>query len=104
VSGLKIKPLTFLEKKKTKDIWDENDVEEGAEYDTSDDPRLQPEYEIIYKQSLSTEEVFLQMGYKNPSSSSCEDMIVKIQLPGVSKIDEIEINVYDKFLDCRTTQ
>ena len=94
----------YLEKKKTKDIWDENEVEEGAEYDTNDDPRMQPEYEIIYKQSLTSEEVFLQMGNKNPSSTSCEDMIVKIQLTGVAKINDIEINVYDKYLDCRTSQ
>ncbi len=95
---------SIYEKKKSKNIWDENEVEEGAEFDTQDDPRMQPEYEILYKQKLTSEDIFLQMGNKNPSSSSCQDMIVKIQLPGVNKIADIEINVYDKFLDCRSSQ
>lgn len=88
----------------TKDIWDENEVEEGAEFDTSDDPREQPEYEIVYKQNVTTEEVFLQMGNKTPATSSCEDMIVKIKLPGVSKLADIDLNLFERFLDCRTTQ
>ena len=29
-----------------------------------------------YKQRITTEDVFLQMGNKNPSSASCEDLIV----------------------------
>lgn len=79
-------------------------MEEGAEYEAGDDPRAQPDYEIVYKQKLGAEDIFLQMGNRNPSSSSCEDMIVKISLPGVSKVSEIDINVYDKFLDLRTSQ
>jgi len=64
---------------------------------------MQPEYEIVYKQKVTSEDIFLQMGSKNPSTTSCEDMIVKIKLPGVHKITEIDVNVYEKFLDCRTT-
>jgi hypothetical protein len=29
-----------------------------------------------YKQRITTEDVFLQMGNKNPSSASCEDLVV----------------------------
>ena len=90
------------EKKVTKDIWDETEVEEGAEFDTSDDPRQQPEYEIIYKQRVTTEEIFLQMGTKSPATSSCEDMIVRVRLPGVQYLTEIDLNLHEKFLDCRT--
>lgn len=79
-------------------------MEEGAEFDNSDDPRIQPEYEFVYKQKVTTEDIYLQMGSKNQSTASCEDMIVKISLPGVSKISEIDINLFDTFLDCRTTQ
>ena len=79
-------------------------MEEGAEYDTSDDPRLQPDYEIIFKQKVTTEEMFLQMGNKTPATSSCEDMVVKIKLPGVEKLANIDLNLYEKFLDCRTTK
>lgn len=95
----------FLEKKtNSKDIWDVNEVEEGGEFDTSDDPRIQPDYEIHYKQKVSAEDIFLQMGNKTPATASCEEMVVKINLPGVGKISEIDVNLYDKFLDCRTNK
>jgi len=35
-------------------------------------------YEILYKQSVTTEDMFLQMGNKTPSTASCEDMVVSI--------------------------
>lgn len=79
-------------------------MEEGEEFDTSDDPRIQPDYEITYKQKVTTEDIFLQMGNKTPSTASCEDMVVKIILPGVQKISEIDVNLFDKFLDCRTSK
>lgn len=96
--------FSIKEKKITKDIWDENEVEEGAEFDTSDDPRPQPDYDIIFKQKVTTEEMFLQMGNKTPATSSCEDMIVKIKLPGIEKLADIDLNLFEKFLDCRTSQ
>ena len=88
----------------TKDIWNTDEVEEGAEFDTVDDPRMQPDYDIIYKQKLTSEELFLQMGNKTNATSSCEDMVVKIHLPGVGKISEIDVNVVENFLDCRTSK
>jgi hypothetical protein len=33
-----------------------------------------------YKQRVTTEDVFLQMGNKNPSSASCEDLVVSLTL------------------------
>ena len=95
--------ISVIEKKQTKDIWDLDEVEEGAEFDTSDDPRMLPEYEIIYQQNLTSEELFLNMSGKTPATSSCEDMVVKIKLPGVLNLNEIDINVLEKFLDCRTS-
>jgi hypothetical protein len=65
---------------------------------------MQPEYEIVYKQKVTSEDIYLQMGNKTPATASCEDMIVKIKLPGVSKLADIDVNLYDKFLDCRTRE
>ena len=97
--------MVISEKKaSTKDIWDAEEVEEGAEFDTHDDPRPQPDYEIVYKQSLTSEELFLQMGNKTPATASCEDMLVKVKLPGVEKLSEIDVEIFEKFLDCRTSQ
>jgi hypothetical protein len=36
-------------------------------------------YEIVYKQAVSSEDMFLQMGNKTPLTSSCEDMVVSLQ-------------------------
>ncbi|KAK7503781.1 hypothetical protein BaRGS_00004904 [Batillaria attramentaria] len=89
------------EKKNTKDIWDAEEVPEGAEYEALYDPRPQPEYDIVYKQAVSSEDMFLQMGNKTPLTSSCEDMVVKISLPD-TKMADVELDVKQKFLDCRT--
>jgi hypothetical protein len=33
-------------------------------------------YDIVFKQAVSSEDMFLQMGNKTPSTASCEDMVV----------------------------
>lgn len=53
-----------------------------------------------YKQRITTEDVFLQMGNKNPSSASCEDLVINIQLPE-TKLSEIILDITKSFLDCR---
>lgn len=58
------------------------------------DTRKQPDYTIAYKQVVTTEDIYLQMGLKTPATSSCEDMIIDIQLPNeFVKIDQMELNV-----------
>ncbi len=39
-------------------------------------------YEFLYKQAVDTADNFLGMSAKDPSSTSCEDLVVRIQLPG----------------------
>lgn len=85
----------------SKDIWSEAEVPEGAEYDQMYDPRPQPEYDILYSQSVTSEDIFLQMGNKTPMTASCENMTIKIKLPD-SKMSDVELDVKSKFLDCRT--
>ena len=33
-------------------------------------------YELVFKQAVTTEDVFLGMGLKNPATASCEDLVV----------------------------
>ncbi|KAL8581293.1 hypothetical protein ACOMHN_028319 [Nucella lapillus] len=94
-------PQTKEKEKVTKDIWDPDEVAEGAEFEILNDPRPQPEYEIMYKQAVTSEDMFLQMGNKTPLTSSCEDMVVKIHLPD-TKMADVTLDVKAKFLDCRT--
>uniref|UniRef100_A0A3P8TVD1 Dynein axonemal assembly factor 6 n=1 Tax=Amphiprion percula TaxID=161767 RepID=A0A3P8TVD1_AMPPE len=92
---------TAYMKKKSKDIWSEEEVAEGSQYDDLTDPRPQPEYEIILKQSVKTEDLFLGLSRKNPSSMCCEAMLVKIKLPD-TKATEVVLDMEEKFLDLRT--
>ena len=45
--------------KDTKEIWDPEDIPEDANLDDFDDPRTRPEYDIIYKQDVSSEDIYL---------------------------------------------
>lgn len=58
------------------------------------DTRKQPEYTITYKQCVTTEDIYLQMGLKTPATSSCEDMVVEIKLPEETvNIDRMDLRV-----------
>ncbi|KAM4551210.1 dynein axonemal assembly factor 6 [Odontesthes bonariensis] len=92
---------TAYMKKNSKHIWSEEEVAQGAQYDDLADPRPQPEYEIILKQSVGTEDMFLGLSRKDPSSMCCEAMLVKIKLPDTKATDVI-LDVKEKFLDLRT--
>ncbi|XP_030065568.1 dynein axonemal assembly factor 6 isoform X2 [Microcaecilia unicolor] len=83
------------------DIWSVEEVPEGSECDDTWDPREQPEYEIVFKQRVGTEDMFLGMSRKDASTACCEDMLIKIKLPD-TKLADITLDVRDKFLDLRT--
>lgn len=40
----------------------------------------------MYKQAVESTDVYLGMGGKDESSTSCEDMVIKIKLPEVNGI------------------
>ncbi|XP_065832762.1 dynein axonemal assembly factor 6-like [Oscarella lobularis] len=89
------------EKKSTNpnDIWIPDEV--GSQCETSDDPRPAPEHDMVFQQSVFTEDLFLGMGNKNPSTASCENLVIKIKLPETNYSD-VHLDVTDTFLDCRT--
>ena len=45
------------------------------------DDRPEPEYEIMHKQHVGTEDVFLGLSDKDPSSNHCDCILVKVHLP-----------------------
>ncbi|KAA0189643.1 PIH1 domain-containing 3 [Fasciolopsis buskii] len=87
--------------KNLEDIWDVDEIPEGTQFEDVHDPRPQPEYELFYKQSVTTEDIYLQMGMKNPTTASCEFLVARIKLPE-TKSEDIKLDVKDKFLDLRT--
>lgn len=87
--------------KSSKEIWNISEVPEGSEFDDFLDPREQPEYEILFKQRVGSEDIFLGMNRKDPSTACCEDLVVKIQLPN-TKASDMSLDIRRKFLDLRT--
>lgn len=85
----------------SKDIWDESEVPTSAVSEDIQDSRPQPEYDITYRQSVGTEDVFLQMGNRTGATMSCENMVVRVKLPN-TKIADVHLDVKKTFLDCRS--
>nr|VZI12217.1 unnamed protein product [Spirometra erinaceieuropaei] len=82
-------------------IWDADEVPEVEDVQDIYDPRPEPEYEILFKQDVTTEDIYLQMGNKTPTTASCEYMVIRIKLPSTSR-DQIKLDVKEQFLDLRT--
>ena len=59
--------------------------------------RLRPprRYEFLYKQAVSTADNYLGMSYvhKDPSSSNCEQLVVRIELPGTDSVGDLDLDV-----------
>ncbi|XP_072127345.1 dynein axonemal assembly factor 6 isoform X1 [Mobula birostris] len=85
-----------------KTIWAEDDVPVGSEFEDIWDTRQQPEYEILFKQRVGTEDVFLGMSRKDGSTACCEDMVIKIKLPGCKPAD-LTLDVKERFLGLRSS-
>jgi dynein assembly factor 6, axonemal len=73
-----------------RDIWNDEDVMMQS-HEIKDD-RKAPEFDVMYKQSLGTEDVYLGLSEKDPSSTSCEGITVKIKLPGCW-MQDIQVDV-----------
>ena len=71
-------------------IWSEEEVAVKAEELPDDRPA--PEYEILYKQSVGTEDIFLGLSDKDPSSNSCNSILVKVWLPN-TKFSQVQLDV-----------
>lgn len=67
------------------------------------DTRKHPEYSITYKQAVTTEDIYLQMGLKTPATASCEDMIVEIRIPDETVgIDQMDLGVEEDKIELKT--
>ena len=76
---------TIVNRKPKKEIWSEEDIHTKARQ--SGDDRPEPEFEILYQQRVGTEDVYLGLGGRDPSTAYCQDLLVKIQLPGTRRED-----------------
>ncbi|CAM9112388.1 unnamed protein product [Ascophyllum nodosum] len=77
----------------SKAIWGEDEAVQNEDpfYDP-EDKRPQPWYDIVYKQSVMTEDTFLGMAGKTPGSQDCTHIVVKVVFPACRMCDlEVEV-------------
>jgi len=61
-------------------------------------------YDILYRQSVGSQDVYLGLGEKDPGSRQCEEMVVEVVLPGVGGVSEIELEVKKQTIMVLTTK
>ncbi|MCO5552659.1 hypothetical protein L7F22_006175, partial [Adiantum nelumboides] len=59
-------------------------------------------YDIIYKQDVSPNDVYLQMSEKDPSSLSCDIMIMRVKLPQTECALDIQLDVQATYMKLTT--
>lgn len=80
--------------------WEDH---ESSINDVELEDRLTPEYRIIYKQSISPEDIYLQMSNKTTATASCEEMCLEISMPKeIVSIDRMQLDVTTNEVDLRT--
>lgn len=85
----------------TRCIWRDDEIPDAVFPIEEQDPRAQPVYDLRFKQTVGTEDVFLGMSGKSPSD--CEDLVVELKLPGESR-GAIDLEVTENMLELRSIQ
>ncbi|XP_031224675.1 protein PIH1D3 [Mastomys coucha] len=85
----------------SENIWNPEEVPEGAEHDDIWDVREIPDYEIVFQQTVGIEDVYLGLTRKDSSTACCQELVVKIKLPNTNP-SEIKIDIQEMLLDLRT--
>mmetsp|Transcript_9796 Transcript_9796/g.16835 ORF Transcript_9796/g.16835 Transcript_9796/m.16835 type:complete len:196 (+) Transcript_9796:242-829(+) len=83
--------------KNPKDIWDVEELEEHID-DEVEDGRERPRFEFLYRQAVGTEDAYLGLSDKDPSSTCCEDLIIRIELPGTNSMAELDLDVQKTYI------
>ncbi|KAG2528582.1 hypothetical protein JM16_002652 [Phytophthora kernoviae] len=86
------RPIGQIHQEDPKAIWAMDEVPSDDEDDDTFDTRTRPKFEVLYKQSVMTEDVFLGLSDKDPSSAHCEAMVVRVECPN-HRLEDIELDV-----------
>eukprot|EP00128_Syssomonas_multiformis_P007845 Colp12_sorted_trinity150504_noHs@26180 len=89
-----------VKKAETKDIWDVDEVPDTVDRSDYNDTRPTPDYEIMYKQRVGSEDVFLGLAGRDESTACCEDLLVRVKLPE-TRFTDLTLDVTENFFDCR---
>jgi len=81
----------------TRAIWTAEEIERAKELEEDDeygrDGRAKPEYDILYVDSVTAEDVFMGLSMKDGSSRGCGGIQVKIDLPGLNDVSQVDLDV-----------
>ena len=79
----------------SKAIWDPDEVPEAPGFGeaAADDGREEPAYEFRYGQAVGSQDVFLGLGEKDPSSTQCEVLILVVDLPEAEDMKGLGLDV-----------
>uniref|UniRef100_A0A7I4FF41 PIH1D1/2/3 CS-like domain-containing protein n=1 Tax=Physcomitrium patens TaxID=3218 RepID=A0A7I4FF41_PHYPA len=55
-------------------------------------------YAFVYKQAVSCNDVYMQMSEKDCGSLSCEELVMKVKLPGTDGLEELDLDVHKTYL------
>jgi dynein assembly factor 6, axonemal len=86
-------------------IWAPDEVCDVLEID-ADDGRTVPEYSFHYKQAVQTGDVYLAldpMG-KDPTSTSCEDLVLTVELPDAVNTNDIDVDLVSNSITLLTAK
>ena len=82
------------------EIWTEKDFKEEK---FEEDGRPKPKFEILYKQNVGTEDIYLGLSDKDISSNSCDQLLMKVYLPNTN-LKEIGLEVKEQSVHLTTPQ
>ena len=79
--------------------WDADEVGEAGDADEDEDAgRAQPEYDVVFKQNVSPEDMFLGIDpLRNPGVAMSDELTLRVKLPG-TKLADIELDVRSTFV------
>lgn len=72
-------------------IWGQEEID-NHDPDFDDDGRAVPDYDVLYKQQVGSEDIFLGMSGKTPLSQDCNFMVLRIKMPG-AQLKNIDLTV-----------
>ena len=82
------------------EIWTDKDFKEEK---FEEDDRPKPKFEILYKQNVGTEDIYLGLSDKDISSNSCDQLLMKVYLPNTN-LKEIGLEVKEQSVHLTTPQ
>jgi hypothetical protein len=70
-------------KKKKDEVWVDDDLKAGSgiTVKTKGDDRKEPKYDILLRQDIGSQDLYLNLGDRDPGSDHCDQLVVKVQLP-----------------------